>query len=132
MARQQKVFTSTFTTNVTLTTTTEAVVQTLLRIPMTKPIQKVTLVGWAQLTTGAGATGVIARIRRTDLVGGALVGEATTITVGAAAGSNEVFTISTSEERAVEGSVDYNMTLEQAGATGNGTVLQGALIAIVE
>lgn len=132
MSRQQKVFANTFTTNVTLTTTTETSVLSITRLPMTKPVQKITIIGWAQLTTGTGTTTVTMRARQGTTTSGALVGEATAITIGAAAGSNEVFTIVTSEDRSVEGTVDYNITLTQAGATGDGTALQGGLTAIVE
>jgi len=115
------------TVNVTVTTTTEAVAVSSGPVPMNRPTARVLIKGWLQLTTGTATTAVTARIRRGTAITGSLVGEATAITVGAAAGSNEQFQIMVVEERAGENTVEYSLTVQQTDATGNGTVLQAAI-----
>jgi hypothetical protein len=114
-------------TNVTLVTTAETVIITSPPAKMPLQTARILIRAWAQLTTGTATTTVTPRIRRGTTTAGALVGEATAITVGAAAGSNEAFELTATEERANEESVTYSLTLEQAGATGNGTALQAGI-----
>ncbi len=114
-------------TNVTLVTTGETVI--ISSGPLKMPFQtaRAIIKAWAQLTTGAATTTVTPRIRRGTAVGGTLVGEANAEDVKAAAGSTEPFFIMASEARAGEESVEYSLTLQQAAATGNGTVLQAGI-----
>lgn len=122
---------ATFTADVTLTTTTET--SLVSSGPATAPRQgiDVCVVGWAQLTTGAGTTTVTPRIRRGTTTSGTLVGEANAEQVKAAAGSTEPFRQIVCEARSDVATVDYNLTLTQAGATGNGTALQGGILVFV-
>jgi hypothetical protein len=122
---------NTRTTNVTLTTTSETVIISSGRVPVPAQTTTVLIMAWGQLTTGAGTTTVTPRIRRGTATTGDLVGEATAEEVKAAAGSNEPFFIMTSEERSDIESVEYSLTLQQAGATGNGTALQAGIIVMV-
>lgn len=117
--------------NVTLSTTTEAVV--VSSGPAKAPLQthRAIVFAWGQLTTGAGTTAVTPRIRRGTTTGGALVGEANAEEVKAAAGSTEPFLIMVSEDRADIDTMEYSLTLAQTGATGNGTVLQAAVVVLV-
>lgn len=119
------------TTNVTVTTTTEAVAVSSGPAKLSTPTARVVIVAWGQLTTGAGTTTVTPRIRRGTTISGTLVGEANAEEVKAAAGSTEQFTIMVSETRSDEESVEYSLTLTQAGATGNGTILQAAILVLV-
>lgn len=115
----------------TLTTTTEAVVISAPRIAV--PRQSVTafIMAIAQLTTGAATTTVTPRIRRGTAIGSPLVGEANAITIGAAAGSSEQFYGFASEELALAADTEYSLTLQQAAATGNGTVLAAAILVLI-
>jgi len=117
-------------TNVTLTTTTETVIVTSDPIHLTYPSQRFIIIAYVQLTTGAGTTTVTPRIRRTALVGGALVGEANAETIKVTAGGTEPFFIMVSEERTGVESVVYSLTLAQASATGDGTALQATILVI--
>lgn len=122
---------ATFTTNVTLTTTTET--SLVASGPATAPRQTVNVcvVAWAQLTTGAATTTVTPRIRRGTTTSGTLVGEANAVTIGAAAGSTEQYLAMVCENRVDVVTVDYNFTLTQAGATGDGTAVQGGILVLV-
>lgn len=119
------------TDDVTLVTTAETVI--ISSGPAKTPFQthRVIIKAWAQLTTGTGTTAVTPRIRRGTAVGGALVGEANAEEVKAVAESTEPLFIMVSEERASEESVEYSLTLEQAGASANGSVLQSAIEVLV-
>lgn len=122
---------ATFTTDVTLTTTTETVVVT--SGPATAPRQTVNvcILAWAQLTTGTATTTVTPRIQRGTAATGTVVGDSVAITVGAAAGSTEQYWAMACEDRADAASVEYNLSLEQASATGNGSALQGGILVFV-
>lgn len=119
------------TADVTLTTTTEGAV--VDSGPIVAPFQthRVVILAWGQLVTGAGTTTVTPRIRRGTTTAGTLVGEANAEEVKAAAGSREPFFLMVSEERVDVESVTYVLTLAQAGATGNGTVSQAAILVLV-
>lgn len=132
MARQQRVYTATFSADVAIVTTGETVVATIVGIPVNLPAYKVTIFGWVELLIGTGGTAVTLRIRETDLIGGTAIGDATVITIGSVAGVNEVYSKVTSENRTVQGLLAYNMTVTVANATGNSTAVQGALTVIVE
>lgn len=114
-------------TNVTLTTTSETLI--LASGPVKVPAQTclVHVRAWAQLTTGAATTTVTPRIRRNVGVAGAVVGEANAETLKAAAAGTEPFVVEATEGRSNEDTVEYSLTLAQASATGNGTVLQAAI-----
>lgn len=118
---------ATATADVTVPTTTEtaAIVSGPVQVPSATCL--VHIRGWCQLVTGAAASAVTVRIERGSAAGGTLVGEGNSITLGAAAGSREVMSIEATERRANEESVSYVMTVQQTGATGDGTVSQAAI-----
>lgn len=118
------------TTNDTLTTTTETVVCTVTGVT-TGRRQDVRLRGWAQLTTGTNTTAVTPRIRRGADATGTLIGEANAVTIGAAAGGTESFAIEATDPAVDTSGATYVLTLQQAGATANGTALQANLEATV-
>jgi len=118
---------ATTTTNLTLTTTAETVIVSSGRVPVPSHTCLVHIRAWAQLTTGAGTTAVTPRIRRGTTATGTLVGEGNAETVKVTAGGTEPFKMETTEQRSNEESVEYSLTLEQTGATGNGTALQAAI-----
>ena len=118
------------TANVTFTTTTENIfVSTpLLRINRNSAI--VMIAAWGILTTGTATTTVTPRIRRGTAITDTLVSAADTVTVGAAAGSNEQFQMVCFEQLTSEQVVRYSFTLQQVSATGNGTGLVAGIMAI--
>lgn len=122
---------ATFTADVTLTTTTETVVVT--SGPVTAPRQTVNvcILAWAQLTTGTATTTVTPRIQRGTAATGTVVGDSVAVTIGAAAGSTEQYWAMACEDRSGVASVDYNLSLEQASATADGTALQGGILVLV-
>ncbi len=113
--------------NVTITTTTETVAISSNPMALERPGASFLIKAWAQVTTGTNIASMTARIRRGAAITGTLVNEANTITVGAAAGSNEVFTAWGMEQRADEGQVQYSLTLQQVTADGNATILQSGI-----
>ena len=122
---------STVTADVTLTTTTETVIVT--SGPATAPRQTVNvcILAWAQLTTGTATTTVTPRIQRGTAATGTVVGDSVAITVGAAAGSTEQYWAMACEDRVDVATVDYNLSLQQASATGDGTAVQAGILVLV-
>lgn len=118
-------------TDATLTTTTEGVAVSSGPALVPSETANVCVIAWAQLTTGAATTTVTPRIRRGTTTSGTAVGEANAITIGAAAGSNEQYHMMACEARSGVATVEYSLTLEQASATGNGTVLQAGIAVFV-
>lgn len=122
---------ATFVVNVAVTTTTEISVVTSGPATAPRATVNVCVLAWAQLTTGAATTTVTPRIRRGTAATGTLVGEGTAVTIGAAAGSTEQYWVMACEDRSNVASVDYNLTLQQASATADGTALQGGILVLV-
>lgn len=131
MADVREVVLAQATANVAVTTTTETVA--VSSGPVKTPFQthQIVILAWGQLTTGTGTTTVTPRIRRGTAITGALVGEANAETVKAAAGGTEPFVIMVAEERADQESVEYSLTLAQAAATADGTILQASILVLV-
>ena len=113
--------------DVNIPTTTETVVVSSGPVRAPVPTFRAHVQAWFQIATGAGTTGFTPRIRRGTATSGTLVGQAISMIIVAAAGSQEMQFIDVVEERAGEASVEYSLTVEQGGATGNGTVLQAAI-----
>ena len=82
---------------------------------------------WCQLTSGVAATGITARLRRGADSGNQLVGEANVTTLAAAAGGNEQVFVEAVERRENVSAVSYELSVQQAAASGNGTFLQGLI-----
>lgn len=119
------------TTNVTVTTTTETIVATseLLLVPTSQARAIVT--AWAHLTTGTGTTAVTPRVRRGDAITSTIVGDAVAEEVKAAAGSDEHFDIFVVDTLDEADQVQYVFTLQQTGASADGTILQGGLLVLL-
>jgi len=122
---------STFTTDVPLVTTAETVVVSSDLVLTPFATSRVIVIAWAQLTTGTATTAVTPRIRRGTVITGTLLGEATPVTVGAAAGSTEQFYAIAFEERQSTDRVQYSFTLQQTAASANGSALQGGIVVLV-
>jgi len=115
------------TSNVTLTTTSETVIISSGRVPVPTQTCLVLIRAWAQLTNGTGTTAVTPRIRRGTTTSGTLVSEANAETIKTAAAGTEPYTMMATEQRSNEESVEYSFTLQQTGASADGTALQAAI-----
>ena len=110
-----------------LVTTAETVVATLSGVSTNGPGQTIGLRGRATITLGAGTTGVTLRFRQND-INGSSVGEANTEQISTAAGSTEDHDIYREDTGRGEFSGGtYVLTVQQVGATGNGTCLNASL-----
>lgn len=114
-------------TNVTIVTTTEKDVIASILMAQERPICKYLIKGWAQVTTGTNITGMSAKIRRGTGIAGTQVNETNIVTVGAAAGSNEVFTAWAEDTQSDISQAQYSLCLLQVAADGNATVLQSGI-----
>ena len=119
------------TAAVALVTTTEGVV--VSSGPVTCPRQTcdIVVIAFAQLTTGADTTAVVPRIRRGTAITGTLISEEAEENVKAAAGSIEPFTSMAMEQRSNVATVEYSFTLDQVGATANGSNLYATILVLV-
>lgn len=115
--------------DVVLTTTNEIAVITSPPIVLPGENSLISIRAFAQVTIGVAGTLLTPRIRRGAGIAGALVGEATGLTVAAA----NILGIDhfVSEQRTGPDQVVYSFTLQQAGATGNGTVHQVGIELVV-
>lgn len=116
------------TVDTTLVTTAETVVATVSGVHTPRRVN-VQITGWAQLATGTGTTTVTPRIRRGTTVAGVQLGDARPVALGAAAGSTEEFEFQAEDAGVDLAGASYVLTLEQTGATGNGTVAQARIAA---
>ncbi len=115
------------TAAVTLTTTTETVVVTspVVRVPLATCM--VVVKARAQLTLGVGTTTVTPRIRRGTTITAPLVGGANAEQIKSSVGSVEPFALTVAESVQDQESVQYSFSLQQTGATGNGSCVQAAI-----
>lgn len=117
------------TTNVTISTTTEKTVIASDPIAQSRIGECYRVFGWAQVTTGTNTTGITAKLYRGSDETGTAIGEGNVQTLGAAAGSNEVFTaVAVDCPSGQLSTVTYAMALTQAGASGNGTSLNQCVL----
>ncbi len=113
--------------NVTVTTTTETVAIGSGRVQVPTVTAKIHIKAWCQLTLGTGTTTVTPRIRQGAGITGTLLGEATAEAIKTAAGSSEPFVLEATESVQDVESVEYAFTVQQAGASANGTVVQAGI-----
>lgn len=83
--------------------------------------------GYLNITTGAGTTAVVIRVRTGTTTGGTLVGAANTHTLAAGASASIPFSeIDTAA--AAPANNQYCVTFQQTAATANGTANDGAIV----
>jgi hypothetical protein len=122
---------ATFTTAATaLVTIAETEVAETPRVQLHQQSPRVLVIAHAKLTTGAGTTAVVPRIRRGTSTAGTLVGDETGEAIKAAAGSTEEFSAMVVDTPGGVDSASYVLTLSQTGATGNGSCVEATIIAI--
>lgn len=125
-----KTFDGVALTNTTIVTTAETVVATLSGVSTPRKCA-VTLEGSAQITTSANTTALTPRIRRGTDATGTLIDEGNPQQVQAAAGSTETVYLKAIDENVDLHNATYVLTVEQTGASANGTALQASLSANV-
>lgn len=116
-------------TDTTVTTTTETEAAEVLAPVPNRPGLTYTVSGWVQMTVGTGGTAVTPRIRRGTSTAGTLVGEGTALTV--TAGDVVTIPITVDDVPGEVHSLSYVVTVEQTGATADGTVSQAHIETIV-
>lgn len=120
------------TADTAVVTTTETVAVTSPEIAVPSQTVFAVVFGYATLTTGAATTAVTPRIRRGAAITDTAVGDAIAEEIKAAAGSDEPFFRLVAEPLSGVNKVRYSLTLEQTGASTNGSILQaGILVALL-
>ena len=114
--------------NVALATSAETVVCTLSGVDTTPESDPVQLQGEVDVTTGTGTTALVLRVRRGTTTADALVGAASTST--ASAGVSESPTIQVEDVPGQVAGQSYVLTVQQTGATANGTSVASSLRAV--
>jgi hypothetical protein len=115
-----------FTTNVAVTAAAETVIATLSGVSTPRAVT-VTLRGWVEMITGTATTAVTLRVRRGTDATGTLIDEGNPVTIGAAVGSTEEFSIVATDDGADLAGASYVLTAQQSAATADGSALQGSL-----
>lgn len=121
-----KLGSTTAITNASLVTTAETVVATLQIPGPASPSAVVLLEGYVALLTGTGTTGVTVRLRQNSVTG-TVVATSGVVTQGVAAGAVDTFSINGQDTPGDVASMIYVLTVQQAGASANGTVNAVAL-----
>jgi len=117
------------TTDVAVPTTTETVAVSSPVVILPLQTHHILVFAYCQMTAGTGTTTVTPRIRRGTAVTDPLVGEGNAITL--AAGNTGNLVLMVAEDVAGRDSVQYSLTVQQAAATANGTVLQAGILVLV-
>jgi hypothetical protein len=115
------------TANVTLPTTTEVLVVASPVIPVPFATVRTYVHAWVALQPGTGTTFYNLRLKRGGDGTGTVIGEILGQNVLSAAGSTEHADIYALDTVAGADRVQYSLTVQQAGATGNGTVLTSCI-----
>lgn len=113
----------------TIATTTETVVAVLTIPSDSTPDQQVELSGNVDLVAGTGATALQLKIRRGGTVTGTIVGSNEAATV--VAGNTVQAGVEAIDTPGLEAGLQYALTVQQTGATGNATVNAASLEAIL-
>lgn len=128
MAQLKELEAAVVTANTTLVTTAETVAATCDRVKASKQDLRVALFAFALVTLGAGATAATARVRRGTTASGTLLDEGNA--VQGTAGNTILVAVLVDDELSGVVGADYVLTIEQTGATGNGTVVQAGILAL--
>ncbi len=114
----------------TLVTTAETIVATTPPIPVPSSGGPVAVLGQADVSTGAGTTGVQYRIRRGTTLTSPLVGEGNTVAAAASSPIKHAHLVVDND--AGFDAVQYCLTVQLVAATGNGNVQAAALVAFLQ
>lgn len=114
-------------TDIALTGAAETVVIASQRVQVRVATCLVHIRAWGQWTPGTGTTGLTARLYRWGTGEGGPLGEVNQIPRAAGSGSTETVMLEAVELRRSVESVQYVLSVEQVGASGAGSFIQGAL-----
>lgn len=114
----------------TITTTTELVAVTSDPIYVPGANARIVIIARAVVTLGTGTTAVTPRVRRGTTIADTLVGEANAEQIKTAAGSSEPFDALVADEVSGVDQVTYVFTVQQTGASGNGTVVSASILVL--
>ena len=131
MADIQEVSHNFSTTDVTLTTTTEAVIISAPGIAVVRPTVFAMVIAWCQVLVGTGMTHGTPRIRRGTAITDTLIGDAVAEEIKTAAADREPFFIMVGEELSNAADVEYSFTLQATAASANSTVNQAAILVLL-
>lgn len=122
---------SVVTADAPVVTTAETVAATSDVVNVPREDSVVIIIAWAVLTLGTNTTAVTPRIRRGATAAGTAIGDANTEQIKTAAASNEPFFKFATEQIQGAGNVQYSLTLQQTGASANGTILEAGILVLV-
>ena len=111
MADIQEVSHNFSTTDVTITTTTEAVIISAPAIAVVRPTVFAMIIGWCQVLVGTAMTHGTPRIRRGTAITDTIIGDSVAEEIKTAAADREPFFIMVGEELSNAASVEYSFTL---------------------
>jgi len=114
-------------TPITVLTTTETLAASSLQVTTPNPNGKAAVRAWCDFTVGAGTTAITLTLYLGNAIGGTVVGTRTPEAGDFTPGSTAHFEIEAVYMFSNVGDVQFVMSIQQTGATGNGTV-QAALI----
>lgn len=105
---------------ITLTTTAETVLCTTVARSINAPASFGQYIsGLINVTAGAGTTAFVIRVRAGSGLSGAVIGGPETVAATASVNANVAYA---QMDFVLTGTVQYTVTIQQTGATGNGTV----------
>lgn len=114
----------------TLVTTAETVVLTTGPLNLSVDTAQVLLFWWCVITAGTGVNGMTPRVRRGSTTAGQLV-NVNNVIAPANAGGNAYVAGVYVDTPTSSAELQYSLTIVQSGATGNGSVVDGCLTAMV-
>ena len=113
---------------VSLVTTAETVAVSSGQVPTPNEVALIYVLAMVAVTTGVGATAIQVRIRRGNAVSGAQVGQTYTEQIGASLPTN--CNAAAVDQLVNNYTAQYSVTVQQVGATGNGTVTSATILVI--
>ena len=121
-------YSSEVSADVTLVTTAETVVATVTGVNTYKPGETLQIQASATVTNGTNTTALTFRVRRDSLTG-TVVNNADPVQIETAAASSEDHELVCEDQIAGEiANATYVLTVQQTGASANGTVLNAGLV----
>lgn len=112
---------------VTVVTTGETLAVVGFPLTLSSGTGKAVIRGWMDLTVGAGTTAITITIYRGNVIGGVMVGQKNPEAGDFTPGSTAHFDVEFVDVLQNVGAAQYCMSVQQTGATGNGTVLDALI-----
>lgn len=116
--------------NKTITTTTERVAATLPGISTDGSGDTITVRGVAIVVVGTGATALVLRIRQGTGIAGTIISESSS--VSATAANIVIVTLAADDNPGDVADQQYVLTVQQTGATADGTINYSHILGVVD